>query len=310
VTVNGTGTSITTTFNIAFNAALGLRDVSVKVGTQTSNSVQFTVTPLPPPTLISISPVTGPQNTTVSVTLTGTGFVAGQTAVIVSGTGITVGTVTVNTTGTSITTTFAIAAGASLGARNVTVNVGGQTSNPVVFTVTPAPSTIPFGSFDCKKINIELHGNHGNKDDDDDKKKGSKTNSNNSNFEFDCTFKLGSGSNGINPVNELTTISIGNIPSPNAKMTIPPKSFKQDGKSGNYSFEGTTAEGIKVEVNIKSLGSGSYRIQVEGKNANLNGVHNPVTIQVMIGDDNGSVTMNAKIHSGDDDDDHDNGHHD
>lgn len=96
--------------------------------------------PAPPPaavpTLSAITPPVSGQNTTVTVTLTGTNFVAGAT-VSVSGAGITVNNVVVNS-GTSISAQFVISGTAPFSARTVTVTTVNGTSNSVTFTVAPA----------------------------------------------------------------------------------------------------------------------------------------------------------------------------
>jgi len=97
-----------------------------------------------PPTLTSISPNRGARGQTVGVTLTGTSFATGAT-VNVSGTPVTVSNTAV-VSSTQIIATFAIAANATLGDRNVTVTTSGATTNAVTFTIEPALaviSTIP-----------------------------------------------------------------------------------------------------------------------------------------------------------------------
>lgn len=105
-------------------------------GGVTSKTITVTVTSLAvsAPTLSSIVPNNGIVGSVVPVTLTGTNFAAGAT--INAGVGITVTNVAVGSA-TQITATFTIAATATLGDRNVTVSVGGLTSNPKVFTVNP-----------------------------------------------------------------------------------------------------------------------------------------------------------------------------
>ncbi len=88
------------------------------------------------PTVSALNPNTGNVGTAPEVTITGTGFVDGQTTVNVSGAaGVSAGVVTfVNST--SIKSTFTIAADAAAGARDVTVTTSGGTSTPAVtFTV-------------------------------------------------------------------------------------------------------------------------------------------------------------------------------
>jgi hypothetical protein len=143
VTVTGTtvmnSTTITATFNIAANAALGAQIVSVTTAGGTSGNVAFTVNP-PAPTLTSLSQTTGVQGTSVGVTLTGTNFVAPAT-VNFGGAGVTVaGTAVTNST--TVTATFNIAANAALGAQNVSVTTSGGTSGNVAFTVNPPAPTL------------------------------------------------------------------------------------------------------------------------------------------------------------------------
>lgn len=132
-------TSLTADFAVGSSAALGSRTVTVTTAGGTSGTQSFTINP-PAPTLTSVGPVTGVQGNAVSVTLTGTNFVAGAT-VAVSGTGVTVSNVTV-ASGTSITATFTLASSATLGARNVTVTTSGGTTAAQTFTVNPPAPTL------------------------------------------------------------------------------------------------------------------------------------------------------------------------
>jgi phosphatidylinositol-3-phosphatase len=88
------------------------------------------------PTLNSISPSTGSQGSSVSVTLTGIGFVAPLT-VNASGSGITVSNVSV-VSSTKATATFNIAANAGAGQQNISVTTAAGTSSSVAFNVTAA----------------------------------------------------------------------------------------------------------------------------------------------------------------------------
>jgi sugar lactone lactonase YvrE len=98
------------------------------------------------PSLTSLSPATGEQATTHTVTLTGSGFLTtstcsvGGTTVSVSGTGVTAADVKV-TSNTSMTATFTVAPGAAVGARSVTVTTASGTTSAKDFTVTmPVPT--------------------------------------------------------------------------------------------------------------------------------------------------------------------------
>jgi hypothetical protein len=135
-------TQVTTTFTIAAGAAGTARTVTVTAPGGVSNSVAFTVTIPPTPTLTSVAPPTGVRATTVPVTLTGTNFIVGKTTVAVAGGGVTVSGVTV-TSPTTLTAIFTISSTAAIGAHNVTVSVAGAAaaSNTVPFTVQGATLT-------------------------------------------------------------------------------------------------------------------------------------------------------------------------
>lgn len=135
-------TTINMNISISAGATAGARNVTYTnpaPGGGQSNVAVFTVNqlPNPVPTLTSVSPNTGQQGDAVSVTLTGTNFVPGAT-VQVSGSGISVSNVSV-TNSTTMTALFTIMAGATPGARDVTVTnpaPGGGTSASRTFTVT------------------------------------------------------------------------------------------------------------------------------------------------------------------------------
>ncbi len=150
VAVSGTGvtpgavtvvsaTQMTATFAIAAAATTGGHNVTVTSASGTSGPVTFNVSGTPP-TLTSVAPNSGVQGTSVNVTLTGTNFVTGAT-VAVNGSGVTASNVSV-VSPTQITATLAVAANASVGARNVTVSTASGSSGSAVFTVT-AGATSP-----------------------------------------------------------------------------------------------------------------------------------------------------------------------
>jgi hypothetical protein len=132
-------TQITATFNTTTSATLGPRSITVVTPGGTSGTATYTV--LGPALTSIVNTLTGlpsgPRNTTVPVTLTGSGL-TGTTAINVPGGGVTVTALTV-VNDTTITANFAISAGTSLTARNVTVTAPGGISNPVTFTVTALP---------------------------------------------------------------------------------------------------------------------------------------------------------------------------
>ena len=94
------------------------------------------------PTLTSLTPNQGIPLTTVTVTLTGTNFVAGATTVHISGSGVTVSNVVVGSS-TSLTANFVVDPTAATGARTVTVTTAAGTSGGQAFTVTLPPAGAP-----------------------------------------------------------------------------------------------------------------------------------------------------------------------
>src|SRR3981081_3569287 len=97
-------------------------------------TVQNSNTPSPPPTvpsLIGASPTSGPVGTSVTVTGTNFGASRGTSTIKFNGAAAT----PTNWSATSIVAP--VPSGATTG--NVTVTVGGQTSNGVAFTVTVPP---------------------------------------------------------------------------------------------------------------------------------------------------------------------------
>ena len=144
ITVSGvtvaSSTQITATFTIVSTAATGTNNITVTTTGGTSGGQPFTVKP-PAPTLTTVSPNSGAQGGSVSVTLTGTNFVTGATAVNPGNSGITVSGVTV-VSATQITATFTISGTSATGANNVTVTTNGGTSNGVPFTVNPPAPTL------------------------------------------------------------------------------------------------------------------------------------------------------------------------
>ena len=145
ITVNSTtvntATSLTANITIAAGATTGLRDVIVTntdagVGTRTGG---FTVNT--GPTVTAAAPSTRGQGATnQNIVITGTGFANGAVASF-SGTGITVSSTTFNNA-TQVTARITIAAGATVGARDVTVvnSDAGRGTGTGLFTVAGSPA--------------------------------------------------------------------------------------------------------------------------------------------------------------------------
>jgi hypothetical protein len=133
--VNVVGPNLATaTFAISASATLGTRNVTVTTAGGTSNVAIFTVVSLSAPALTSVTPNSGSQGGTLSITLSGANFIAPMT--VVAGAGITVGNVNVANS-TSATADFTIAADAALGVRNVTATTSAGTTGAMTFTVIP-----------------------------------------------------------------------------------------------------------------------------------------------------------------------------
>ena len=129
-------TTVTATFTISNTAAVTARNVSVSTPGGVSNTVTFTVTAPPAPTLTSISPTSGARGTSVTVTFTGTNL-TGTFAVTGIGPLIPITNLTV-VSPTTVTATLNIARAAPLGIRNLGLTTPGGTSNTRPFTVTGA----------------------------------------------------------------------------------------------------------------------------------------------------------------------------
>jgi hypothetical protein len=149
----GTPASLTARISVAGDAALGTRDVTVTNpapgGGTATLAGGFTVKAANPrPTATGVSPAEGQRTTTLDVTLTGSGFLAGVTTVSF-GSNVTVNNVTVRS-GTALTANISIGAGAALGARNVSVANpppgGGSATLPAGFTVLPVHPAPDIGS--------------------------------------------------------------------------------------------------------------------------------------------------------------------
>ena len=130
-------TRATVTLQIGSAAALGPRDVTVSTPGGTSNSVVFTVL-IPPPTLTSFSPSSGVQQSTFSVTLTGTNFVPGLT---INGVGSTFSQIVVIDS-TSATAVMTIPANTTTGPGGVSVSTASGPSNNLTFVVLPGVPTL------------------------------------------------------------------------------------------------------------------------------------------------------------------------
>jgi hypothetical protein len=132
VTVGAGGTSLT--YTTPAHAA-GTVDIVVTTPGGAAPPLEFTYYPVP--TASSLAPAFGPLAGGTAVTVTGTGFVAGQTTVTIGGRTIPAAEVTVNGTGTAARfTTPAHAAGT---VEVVVTTPGGGPAGPLDFAYVPVP---------------------------------------------------------------------------------------------------------------------------------------------------------------------------
>lgn len=116
-------------------------------------------------------------------------------------------------------------------------------------------------------------------------------NFNDDELELKANFTLGSGTNGINPISEDVILKAGSF-----SITIPAGSFELT-PDGSFKFEGSL-DNIILETKITplpSLGPASFSFKLEAENLDLASVSNPVTLELTIGDDQGSSTVTAEI---------------
>lgn len=112
-------------------------------------------------------------------------------------------------------------------------------------------------------------------------------------FEVKAPFTLGASSDGVAPLTEAVTIQVGSF-----SATIPAGSFTLKPAKPNrpafFKFEGTI-NGVALEANITPLGANAFEFKAEGNGMNLTGTVNPVTVTVIIGNDQGSATVTARF---------------
>jgi hypothetical protein len=171
-------------------------------------------------------------------------------------------------------------------------------------TPPPTPVFLPFSKFTA---DVTIHLGKGTKDD---------------SFFVKGEFKLGPGNNGINPVTEAVSLKVGPY-----SVVLPPGSFRKLGKHDDddhcgkphYVFIGVV-DGSLLHVHLKQDKNGMWDYHVLAFRTEMSTVTNPVTVQLVIGNDGGITTDMAKIHKtgwhgknddDDRDDDHDrDDHHD
>ena len=105
-------------------------------------------------------------------------------------------------------------------------------------------------------------------------------------FELKSSFTLSSASNGINPLTDPVTLKVGSF-----SVTIPTGSFTSN-KKGFYHFDGVIG-GVSLQVLIKPTATLQYVFKAEATGVNLTGTPNPVSVTLTIGNNTGTVSINA-----------------
>jgi YVTN family beta-propeller protein len=182
-------------------------------------------------------------------------------------------------------------------------------SNPAAFGVfispglaappVPSPVPVPFASFTAdvhikRAHSISKHGGDS--------------------FEVDGRGVLGPASNGLAPLTEAVTLSIGSF-----TLTVPAGSFVRRGKAHDdkkgprghdpdpkkgpkhdddrtmtYTFKGVVA-GVSLDAEIEQGPKQTFTFKFKGRHANLGQAANPLTVELVIGDDSGRTVVKAKI---------------
>lgn len=102
-------------------------------------------------------------------------------------------------------------------------------------------------------------------------------------------FKLGTSSNGINPLSEPVAVHINGF-----TETIPADSFVLN-EDGLYSFEGPM-NGVRLKMSIWQVKTGVYSFSLDAHDSKLVAPTVPTTIALTIGDDSGTTTSSGSVH--------------
>src|SRR5882762_7274796 len=105
-------------------------------------------------------------------------------------------------------------------------------------------------------------------------------------FETVGGFTLGAGSNGISPVNEAVTLTLGTF-----SITIPKNSFTRT-STGVFTYQGRVG-GVALQFRIAPATTG-YTFKAEGSRATGVPTTNPVTVVLTVGDDTGAKTVKSE----------------
>ncbi len=106
-------------------------------------------------------------------------------------------------------------------------------------------------------------------------------------FEVEGTFTLGAASDGIDPLTEDVTVTVGAY-----EIIIPAGSFSQD-EEGEFEFEGII-DGMEVEMEIELEDDGTFEFEIEVEGADLPELEEAPEVTLIIGDDKGTAIANAE----------------
>lgn len=123
-------------------------------------------------------------------------------------------------------------------------------------------------------------------------------------FQIKGSFRLGTNSNGIDPLNEDVALQIGEFSAvvPAGSFKLFPHGDRDDDQDANrddhkrYIFKGTI-NGLRLEIQIRSTDEGEFRFQAAGRGEGLTQIMKPVKVRLMIGDDGGTATASADSNS-------------
>ncbi|HVA01515.1 MAG TPA: hypothetical protein VMV34_07650, partial [Terriglobia bacterium] len=108
-------------------------------------------------------------------------------------------------------------------------------------------------------------------------------------YDLDATLGLGGGG-AVDPLTQPVTLAIADY-----SVTIPAESFnlhQQGTNAGIYVFQGVI-NSVTLKVQIAALGQNQFQITAFGKQVDLTGVINPVSVQVSIGSNSASTSVTA-----------------
>jgi hypothetical protein len=125
------------------------------------------------------------------------------------------------------------------------------------------------------------------------------------------TFTLGPNSDGIDVRSEDVLVQVGPF-----TATIPAGAFRRHGAGRDCHFNGhawgtrwrrplarrfgpprgfeARMQGVHPEAHLRPLGRGRYAFEIRGRDADLEGIANPVTVGILIGNDGGSTQVTAR----------------